>query len=83
MFNKFCQWLDSNRGPPVSEATAQPTEPQPLPKKECLSTIEIFSTSSKQLFRQFKGTNPTLPFGQFDVKISLRDILTHPMGNRR
>ena len=31
MFNKFCQWLDSNRGPLVSEATALPTEPQPLP----------------------------------------------------
>ena len=27
----FCQWLDSNRGPLVSEATALPTEPQPLP----------------------------------------------------
>ena len=26
----FCQWLDSNRGPLVSEATALPTEPQPL-----------------------------------------------------
>ena len=31
MFNKFCQWLDLNRGPLVSEATALPTEPQPLP----------------------------------------------------
>ena len=30
MFNKFCWWLDSNRGPLVSEATALPTEPQPL-----------------------------------------------------
>ena len=28
----FCRWLDSNRGPLVSEATALPTEPQPLPK---------------------------------------------------
>ena len=34
MFNikiNFCQWLDSNHGPLVSEATALPTEPQPLP----------------------------------------------------
>ena len=31
MFNKFCQWLDSNCRPLVSEATALPTEPQPLP----------------------------------------------------
>ena len=29
--NKFCRWLDSNRGPLVLEATALPTEPQPLP----------------------------------------------------
>ena len=26
---KVCRWLDSNRGPLVSEATALPTEPQP------------------------------------------------------
>ena len=34
MFNiyiNFCQLLDSNRGPLVLEATALPTEPQPLP----------------------------------------------------
>ena len=29
---KFCRWLDSNSGPLVLEATALPTEPQPLPK---------------------------------------------------
>ena len=29
---KFCQWLDSNRGPLVLEVTTLPTEPQPLPK---------------------------------------------------
>ena len=28
---KFRRWLDSNHGPLVSEATALPTEPQPLP----------------------------------------------------
>ena len=27
----YCLWLDSNRGPLEFEATAQPTEPQPLP----------------------------------------------------
>ena len=31
MLNKFCGWLESNRGPLVSKATALPTEPQPLP----------------------------------------------------
>ena len=30
-FNKSCWWLDSNGGPLVTEATALPTEPQPLP----------------------------------------------------
>ena len=29
---KFCRWLESNRGPLVSKASALPTEPQPLPK---------------------------------------------------
>ena len=31
MFFKICQCLDSNRGPLLSETTALPTEPQPLP----------------------------------------------------
>ena len=30
---KICRRLDSNRGPMISEATALPTEPQPLPKE--------------------------------------------------
>ena len=30
---KFCRCLESNRGPLIPEATALPTEPQPLPKK--------------------------------------------------
>ena len=30
---KFCQWLNSNCGPLESEATALPTEAQPLPEK--------------------------------------------------
>ena len=32
IFNKICQWLDSNRRPLVLEATALPTEPLQLPK---------------------------------------------------
>ena len=28
---KFCRWLESNRRPLISKATALPTEPQPLP----------------------------------------------------
>ena len=34
MFNKFCQWLVSNLRPLVFEATALPTEPQPLPNQQ-------------------------------------------------
>ena len=32
-FNKSCRWLDSNPGPLISEATALPTAPQPLPQE--------------------------------------------------
>ena len=32
-YNRSCQWLDSNQGPLVLEATALPTEPQPLPRQ--------------------------------------------------
>ena len=28
---KFCRWMDLNRGPLVLDATAPPTEPQPMP----------------------------------------------------
>ena len=42
MFNiNFCRWLDSNRGPLVSEATALPTEPQPLPKINVLVNVAL------------------------------------------
>ena len=34
---KICQWLDLNRRPLLSEATALPTEPQPLPNGLLLS----------------------------------------------
>ena len=38
--NKFCPWLESNCGPQVLEATALPTEPQPLPLYSILSDID-------------------------------------------
>lgn len=37
----FCQWLDSNLGPLVSEATAESNEPQPLPKSLFLALKAI------------------------------------------
>ena len=40
--NKFCLWLDLNRGPLVSEATALPTEPQQLP-----SMVQFYNHSCR------------------------------------
>ena len=41
---KFCRWLDSNCGPLVLEATALPTEPQPLPLKVFLSPLKFINS---------------------------------------
>ena len=41
LFNKFCQWLEPNRRPLALEATALPTEPQPLPLCRCLASAVI------------------------------------------
>ena len=38
------QWLNSNRGSLLSEATALPTEPQPLPKPQPLPDLTTFVT---------------------------------------
>ena len=35
---QFCRWLDSNRGPLMLQATALPTEPQPLPGRKFLDS---------------------------------------------
>ena len=37
-----CRWLDSNRGPLALEATALPTEPQPLPKFNWVPVIVVW-----------------------------------------
>ena len=49
MYINFCQTLDSNRGPLVLEATALPTEPQPLPKIDfyfSVATIPPFNNNT-------------------------------------
>ena len=51
-FNKFCRWLDLNRSPLVLEATALPTELQPLPEL----TICLFD-GLKQYFSISQGIN--------------------------
>ena len=42
IFINFCRWLDSNRRPLVLEATALPTEPQPLPNL-LIVTIQCYT----------------------------------------
>ena len=44
--NFFCQWLDLNRGPLVMEATALPTEPQPLPRSFRVWSDHLASTTT-------------------------------------
>ena len=42
---KFCEWLESNRGPLDLKATALPTEPQPLPLNICFCGTLLFVSS--------------------------------------
>ena len=44
----FCRWLDSNRRPQVSEATALPTKPQPLPF--CKTSFFLLAAPSQDVF---------------------------------
>ena len=64
---KFRRWLDSNRGPLVLEATALPTEPQPLPLTQILfntlQTLQIQCDKMDRLFVQYSDIydNENLP----------------------
>ena len=52
MFNiNFCWWRDSNRGPLESEATALPTEPQPLPYGTLLQASFLFYLTRAKILR--------------------------------
>ena len=46
----FCRWLDSNRRPLVSKATALPTEPQPLHEN---LNLQIFMTPKNQFLPEW------------------------------
>ena len=47
MFNKSCRWLDLNPGPLVTEETALPTAPQPLPRhNHCPATTTALTFST-------------------------------------
>ena len=66
MFNiNFCGWLDLNYGPLDLEATALPTEPQPLP-----NFLDYFEMSC------FKSKLKWLLFGQLLDEIGLRFMQT-------
>ena len=56
MVNKFCCWLDSNPGPPVSEATALPIVPQPLPKIQNFAITKLPSQKITKDFAKFGHT---------------------------
>ena len=40
---KVCRWLDSNSGSLVSESTALPTEPQPLPISFLIYALHVYT----------------------------------------
>ena len=56
MFNTFCRWLDSNRGPLVSEATALPNERQPLPLVVMLHNQELLGSNPTYLCEKVLNT---------------------------
>ena len=68
---KSCQWLDSNHGPLVLEATALPTETQPLP-----TLVPHFCEGPEQTFLNFfilrKYGFPLTRFRNVQVKVGDR-----------
>ena len=72
MFNKSCRRLDSNPGPLVSEVTALPTTPQPLPWNFFIGYLSIFA-SLISFFWAFVSPNLGI-WGSFSL--SLSDIIS-------
>ena len=54
-FTKFRRWLDSNCGPLVSEATALPTEPQPLALMTSLISSSLIFFSKNPFLKLSEG----------------------------
>ena len=83
--NKLCRWLDSNCWPLVSEATAQPTEPQPLPygaflcTKSALNLPQVSRWSSKQAWSS--SSSPWRPPSSASTRTSASGDATN--GSRR
>ena len=68
MVNKICWGLDSNHRYHVSEATALPTEPQPLPND--VLYLHTVWTNSWYWQPRFDHTAPTWSFVQIGNKLS-------------
>ena len=69
MFNKSCRWLDSNPGPLVSEATALPTAPQPLPiLGNCISRY-VYIDFALENYSEDRGSIP-LGWGRAEQHLS-------------
>ena len=73
--NFFCQWLDSNQGPLVSEATALPTEPQPLPIQICWIGISFTCLVESKPVKQEVRRTVILPL---DGECSLLKVSSYP-----
>ena len=79
---KVCQWLDSNCGPLASEATAQPTKPQPLPHINSLwadVVVDVFlKRSGLEEFLNFyiklhhDWSSSTFPIPKFESYYSIK-----------
>ena len=71
---KFCRRLDSNHGPLVLEATALPTEPQPLPKV-VWPPRDILNRYQKILFHVPKWSSYTLKLLSLNSEMSIKGFL--------
>ena len=59
---KVCKWLDLNCGPLASEATALPTEPQPLPDLLSLLLLLFWMSVVKDFVSLNGGAKQFIPF---------------------
>ena len=74
---KFCGWQNLNRGPLMSEATALPTEPQPLPQSKLFKASSIFSAICKPKGGGFESwLLKKIQVILFEVKRVSQDLVT-------
>ena len=76
-YRKNCQWLDLNRRPLVSEATALPTEPQPLLTALFLFIFVLFKHKNYKINVSFTGIRT--PFVRVEGKHTDHLTTTTPL----